>query len=572
MAALMWVSHSERPLKPNELCQALAVEIGSPNLNTDNVPSIGTLIACCQGLIVVDKEGSTVRLIHFTLEEYLRAHPELIGAAHSTMAETCLTYLNSWEVKSISTNPSPDLQDTPFLEYSSLHWGVHVKRDFSNCTELFALKLFGDYKNHISIQLLFSAENPYMRLSDSDGLSLFSGLHCASYFGIAHIVVTLVETEGCDINQMDSGGNTPLVWAAWRGHERVVKILLGREDINPDSPDRYGGTPLCLAAGSGHEGVVKILLGRGEVGPDKSDMLGRTPLHWAAEKGFETVVKILLRQDRVNPDKSDMFDQTPLCLAAGSGHEGVVKILLGCDNVNAGKSDTYSQTPLHLAAWGGYEGVVILLLGRNDVDPEKLDMLGQTPLLLAAERGFEGVMRVLPEAAYLDKSEISGQTPLSAEPGPLPLHQNDGFCSVLGRSLSHVTNGDQAKGSANDILAYNPPGDKIFCGSSKCSGTMFAPLPLYVYPLHRLTRSSGPHTCSNHSFTCIAPNCARLTPFRTKQALNRNYEATHLAQRVGSPVPRCESVGKNAVRRGDNLAAHIENKHGVSPAGGWRRH
>ena len=88
MAALMWISHAERPLKPNELCHALAVEIGSPDLNSDNVPSIGTLISCCQGLVVVDKETSAFRLIHFTLQEYLRARPELFGTAHSTIAET----------------------------------------------------------------------------------------------------------------------------------------------------------------------------------------------------------------------------------------------------------------------------------------------------------------------------------------------------------------------------------------------------------------------------------------------------------------------------------------------------
>ena len=44
MAALMWISHAERPLKTDEVCHALAVEIGSPNLNTDNVPSIGTSV------------------------------------------------------------------------------------------------------------------------------------------------------------------------------------------------------------------------------------------------------------------------------------------------------------------------------------------------------------------------------------------------------------------------------------------------------------------------------------------------------------------------------------------------
>jgi len=95
IATLMWISHSERPLKVDELCHALGVEIGSPDLDGDDVPSIRTLLSCCQGLIAVDKEASTVRLIHFTLQEYLRAQPELFGRAHSIMAETCLSYLNS---------------------------------------------------------------------------------------------------------------------------------------------------------------------------------------------------------------------------------------------------------------------------------------------------------------------------------------------------------------------------------------------------------------------------------------------------------------------------------------------
>jgi len=77
--ALMWITHSERPLKVVELCHALAVEIGSPNFNGDDAPSIETLLSCCQGLVVVDKESSTVRLIHFTFQQYLRAHGEFFG-------------------------------------------------------------------------------------------------------------------------------------------------------------------------------------------------------------------------------------------------------------------------------------------------------------------------------------------------------------------------------------------------------------------------------------------------------------------------------------------------------------
>ena len=234
MAALMWISHSERPLKVVELCHALAVEIGSPNLHPDDVPSMGTLLTCCQGLVTVDKEASTVRLIHFTLQEYLRAHPDNFGKVHSTMAETCLSYLNSQQVRALSAGTSPDLQGHPFLEYSSLYWGVHARRDLSDCARLLALKLFDDYDHHISIKVILESQEDSYYDIDFNKLYLFSGLHCASFFGIVEIVASLIEVEGCDINQRDCVGGTPLVWAARNGHERVAEILLRQSNISPD--------------------------------------------------------------------------------------------------------------------------------------------------------------------------------------------------------------------------------------------------------------------------------------------------------------------------------------------------
>ena len=40
MAALMWISHPEWPLNVDEICHTLAVEIGSTDINANNVPSI----------------------------------------------------------------------------------------------------------------------------------------------------------------------------------------------------------------------------------------------------------------------------------------------------------------------------------------------------------------------------------------------------------------------------------------------------------------------------------------------------------------------------------------------------
>ena len=449
VAALMWISHAERPLTADELCHALAIEIGSPNLNTDNIPSIGTLLTCCQGLVVVEKEASTVRLIHFTLQEYLRAHPDLFGPTHSTIAEICLTYLNSQQVRAFSTNPSSDPQHAPFLEYSSLYWGVHAKRDLSDRAKLLALKLFNDHNNHMPTKTLFQAQKPYWHTGDFGKIWLFSGLHYASFFGIVEIVASLVEIEGCDINQMDFRGSTPLVWAArnghegvvntlleqkninpdktdnngesplsgaaLNGHEGVVKILLGREDVNPDKSDNDGHTSLHCATMYGHEGVVKTLLGRDDIDPDKSDNDGRTPLSWAASNGHEGVVKVLLARDDVNPDKSDNDGRTPFWWAASKGHEGVVKILLGRDDIDPDKSDNNGQTPLWCAAFKGYEGVVKILLERDDVNPDKLDNNGGTPLWCAACSGHEGVVKILLERDDVnpDKPDNDGRTPLS---------------------------------------------------------------------------------------------------------------------------------------------------------------
>jgi len=46
---------------------AVAIRIGSNDLDYDNIPEISTLLDCCQGLAAIDKGTSTIRLIHFTL-------------------------------------------------------------------------------------------------------------------------------------------------------------------------------------------------------------------------------------------------------------------------------------------------------------------------------------------------------------------------------------------------------------------------------------------------------------------------------------------------------------------------
>ena len=72
----------------------------------------------------------------------------------------------------------------------------------------------------------------------------FSGLHCASFFGINEVVAGLTEMGCYDIDRGDFSGYTPLAWAAHNAHEKVVKILLGWEEVGPDKPGSNRGAPL----------------------------------------------------------------------------------------------------------------------------------------------------------------------------------------------------------------------------------------------------------------------------------------------------------------------------------------
>ena len=127
---LMWVSHAERPLRINELCHALAVEMGATDIDVENIRPQETVLGSCLGLAVVDQETSTVRLIHYTLQEYL-SRPGVFPDAHRTLGQTCLTYLNYDKVKRLPADDDLNLVEMPFLEYSSLHWGAHAKIELS---------------------------------------------------------------------------------------------------------------------------------------------------------------------------------------------------------------------------------------------------------------------------------------------------------------------------------------------------------------------------------------------------------------------------------------------------------
>jgi ankyrin repeat protein len=63
-------------------------------------------------------------------------------------------------------------------------------------------------------------------------------------------------------------------------HQRkaVVQLLLAKNDVNVELTDSDGQTPLSYAAAKGHEAIVQLLVEAGKVDVDGKDKDGRTPL------------------------------------------------------------------------------------------------------------------------------------------------------------------------------------------------------------------------------------------------------------------------------------------------------
>ena len=333
--ALMWVSNSERPLKTSELCHALGVKIGSTDLDPENVPTIRTLLGCSLGLITIEAFSSTVRLVHFTLQEYLSNNPSLFQSPHSMIAEVCLTYLNFRCVQELSPALDSAPLTVPLVDYASCYWGRHIKRGKTEGVTLLALRLLVRFEEHLSSRLLLLHHYKNRPLwggrisqSCSEG---FTGLHGVAFHGFSELLAALLAIKEWDINAIDVRGRTALAWAALKGHGDVVEMLLKRKGVNPSAVETEDGLTLLLwAVKRKHGGIVKLLLEREDTNPNTADTgHGLTPLLWAMKEGHEGIVKLLLGREDTNPNTADTrYDLTPLLWAVKRNHEGIVKLLL----------------------------------------------------------------------------------------------------------------------------------------------------------------------------------------------------------------------------------------------------
>jgi hypothetical protein len=243
---LLWITCAKRPLTTLELQHALAVEVGEPGFDEENLTEIEDMISVCAGLVTIDQESRIIRLVHYTTQEYFeRTYMIWFPDAEVIVAKTCITYLSFDEFENGFCSTDKDFETRLLLnllyDYAARNWGYHARAAPVEVKELALAFLKSRAKISASSQAAMVSRGSYgysQRVPRQ-----IAGLHLTVYFGLAEVVMTLLINRHKP-NLKDSYKQTPLLLAAANGHDIVVLLLLASDGIDINSEDKHGRTPV----------------------------------------------------------------------------------------------------------------------------------------------------------------------------------------------------------------------------------------------------------------------------------------------------------------------------------------
>ena len=378
--ALMWVSHARRPLRVDELCHALATKLGDTELDQDDLLPPRAIVESCSGLLVLDDESSTIRLVHYTLKDFLHSRgAQLLRQEETHITQVLITYLCFNEVSDSTTketqkgNKGSDNDDElliclpSFLEYAATNWGHHAKISKSSEINELALAFLENAPKLASAMqsrappLIHPEEfNHHQAPWEGRHRRKRSALHVVAEFGLVELLGLLLD-RGLDIEARDSYHNTPLHDTAIYGQGDALNLLLDYgAEIDANNFDC--NTTLYLAVSYSYHHLVSTLLKRG-ANVDEQCIDNWSPLHKAADNGDVPIAKALLDHG-ANILARSVRGLIPLHRAAGRGHVEMVQLLLKYGLLtDAITWDGWS--PLHGASSSGQADVVEIVLSRN---------------------------------------------------------------------------------------------------------------------------------------------------------------------------------------------------------------
>ena len=411
--ALGWVVYARRLLTVSELCHALAIEDEASAFDDENIDDIEEIVSVCCGLITIDLETTTVRLVHYTTQEYFKkTGSEQFPDATEDMAASCLTYLlydafgTGWtrgkvdldsELEESSRPIEARFVKYPFLGYSACFWAQHAEEHTVSIEhrvrKLLARFFADDFKVSSAAQALFNVNrDDFLCFGDEcPSPTPIFGIHLAAWFNHSQDVSDMVENGQHPADAEDQHGKTPLMYAVHKNNMATVKLLVNHPDVDVNRMNSVGflWSILIWAIQHGHPGLVRLLLQRehNKINTKDSD---DWRFSWARQ---DDMVKKLLWHKTTKMNDQDTKHWTALSWAVVTVRSEAVRLLLSQDRVDPNRRTANGLTPLAIAAALEHIEIAKLLLERKDVDVNSEDNNGKTVLQYARGEAMKELIR-----------------------------------------------------------------------------------------------------------------------------------------------------------------------------------
>ncbi|KAL1988820.1 hypothetical protein VTN96DRAFT_7704 [Rasamsonia emersonii] len=401
---LAWILRAKRPLKVDEIQDALAVR--PDRYSASEHPLYKTaehvLVDACAGLVIIEPGSRNMTFAHPTIREYLDdvcSSGKFPFDVEVELARTCLTYL-SYDVFCEEGACSDDetltarFKKYEFLPYASRHWAEHLRGAPEMSLRPLVMAFLKDERLLSSaVQAKETKQSRFTYVGYSQNFSKgIKTLGAAALFGLKNVTEVLIN-GGFSVEEKDDKERTPLILAAKEGHDGIVKLLLDHSEADAKATDEDGWTALHSAVTGGHDKVVDVLLESiSKIDINARDSSGFTALHQAAMQGNKEMVEKLLNK-QADPKIKDNHGWTPLDSAVPAGYESIVQLLLA-HGADVNSRDEEGWTALHWAAPQNHIGTVQLLL-QNNADVNVQSHEGRTALHCCAQDGSETIMEML---------------------------------------------------------------------------------------------------------------------------------------------------------------------------------
>jgi hypothetical protein len=196
---LTWCYYSRRPLKMDELCQALVVEDDHHSLKS-NGKSATSIVDSCLSFVTHDQSTGEVRFIHPSVQRWFNREPQNQKLlARDYLAKTCLTYLK-FDVFDVPIYVSRGLSRRdlmaqyvgpyPFYRYAAQFWGDHTRETEQEPAVQRATFAFLEADNRRTIMLQTAAVLDRIRYTPGQ-----RELHVAASNGLAAVCLKLVNGD-----------------------------------------------------------------------------------------------------------------------------------------------------------------------------------------------------------------------------------------------------------------------------------------------------------------------------------------------------------------------------------------